>query len=131
VGADEKMTGRKWELPEDRNRLTKKQIVALFMEQDGKCCLCSQELKTKGHLPIDFIDEHINPLWRGGSNELQNRGLACKPCAGEKTSTEATARAKGKRVTERFIGVKKPKNPMPGSRNSRWKRRMDGTVEER
>lgn len=127
------MQERKWTLPEKRNKLTKKQIVALFIAQDGKCCLCRfQELQVKGHMPIEFIDEHVNPLWRGGGNEMQNRGLACIPCAGDKTSVEATERAKGRHVFERHIGVKKPKGrPMPGSRASGLRKRFDGTVERR
>jgi hypothetical protein len=118
---------RKWTLPEHRNKLTRKQIVALFMAQDGKCILCNQALQVKGHMPIEFIDEHIQPLWRLGSNELQNRGLACKPCAGEKTAVEAGERAKGLNVRDKHIGARKPKGrPMLGSKASRWKRTMSG-----
>jgi 5-methylcytosine-specific restriction endonuclease McrA len=121
------MTER-WTIPEDRKPLTRKQIAELFLRQQGRCPICTMRLETKGHEPVEFIDEHMDPLWRGGSNELNNRALVCKPCANAKTVKETSERAKGYRVRDRFIGAKKPRNPMPGSRNSKWKKRMDGTV---
>jgi len=41
-----------------------------------------------------MIDEHILPLWLGGSNDLSNRALYCIPCARAKTKREATERGK-------------------------------------
>lgn len=76
-------------------------------------------------MPVEFIDEHVNPLWRGGSNELKNRELWCKPCTVPKTATEATQRAKGYRVRDRHIGVEEKK---PGGFSQRYKRRMNGDV---
>jgi 5-methylcytosine-specific restriction endonuclease McrA len=117
--------GRKWTLVEERDRLTKKQIREIFMRQDGRCPNCSQQLQVKGHLPVEFIDEHVNPLWRGGSNELKNRELWCKLCAGDKTSMEATQRAKGNHVRDKYIGVEEKK---PGGFSRRYKRKMNGDV---
>ena len=120
-----------WTRPEDRRPLTRKQVAELFLAQDGKCPLCKQKLQTKGHVPVDFIDEHLTPLWRGGSNELPNRGLVCKPCAKVKTSEETSSRAKGYRVRDKHIGAVQTKSPMPFGRGSKWKKKIDGTVVER
>lgn len=120
---------RTWEPAEERNRLTRKQIAELFLRQDGRCPECGQKLHVKGNMPVKIIDEHVNPLWRGGKNELTNRELWCVPCAKEKTAAEAPERAKGLRVRDRHIGAKKSKRPMAGSRESGWRKRMDGTVE--
>jgi len=121
----------RWIIPEDRKPLTRKQTAELFLRQQGRCPICTQRLETKGHEPVEFIDEHMAPLWRGGTNEIENRALVCKPCAKAKTVREASERAKGHRVRDKFIGAKKSKNTMPGSRNSKWKKKLDGTVERR
>jgi hypothetical protein len=39
--------------------------------------------------------------------------------------------AKVKRVHQKHIGAKRPKGIIPGSKNSKWKRKMDGTVVRR
>lgn len=126
------MTERTWIIPQDRNKLTRKQVAELFLHQDGRCPICGQKLQTKGHMPVEFIDEHMKPLWKGGDNDLGNRGLVCKPCAKAKTAGEATDRAKGLRVRDKAIGAfKKASRPMAGSRGSGWKRKMDGSVVRR
>lgn len=43
----------------------------------------------------------------------------------------AVAPSVGQKGRHAHLGIRKAKRPMPGSRNSRWKRRMDGTVERR
>jgi 5-methylcytosine-specific restriction endonuclease McrA len=115
---------RTWIVPEDRKPLTRKQVVELFLRQDGLCPICGQKLQTKGHTPVEFIDEHMTPLWRNGSNELRNRSLVCKPCAKSKTSEESTDRAKGYRVRDKHIKAPVKKQ----SRQSPYRKKMDGTV---
>jgi 5-methylcytosine-specific restriction endonuclease McrA len=102
------MTERTWTLPEPRERLTRKQYAELYLRQDGRCPECLQRLEIKGGKPV-CVDEHINPLWRGGTNELNNRELWCEPCTKPKTAKEATDRAKGLRVRDKFIGAPKVK----------------------
>lgn len=120
------MTERRvWLLPEDRKPLTRKQRAALFLRQDGLCPCCSQKLHIKGHEDVTIIDEHVNPLWRGGSNDLSNRELWCSKCASDKTSGESTQRGKTLRQRDAHIGAKKPsKRPMMGSKASGWKCKM-------
>jgi 5-methylcytosine-specific restriction endonuclease McrA len=119
------VVGRRWQLVEQRDRLTPKQVKELFIRQDGRCPECGQELQVKGHIPVEFIDEHVEPLWRGGSNELKNRALYCKPCAGDKTSAEATQRAKSNKVQLKYMGIKKERR---SGFSKRFSKRMDGTV---
>jgi 5-methylcytosine-specific restriction enzyme A len=120
-----------WIPIDDRTRLTRKQIAVLFLSQDGLCPLCSMKLHTKGHVPVSFIDEHMLARGIGGSESMDNRALVCIPCAKAKTVADKGAIEKCKRVRDRHIGAKRSRNPMPGSRASGWRKRMDGTAERR
>lgn len=125
------MTERRWSLPEERDRLTRKQFVELFMRQDGRCPGCGQKLEIKGGRVV-CVDEHVNPLWRGGTNELKNRELWCKPCTIPKTSAETTQRAKVYRSRDKHIGaIKASKKPGRSLGNSRYKVKMNGDVVDR
>jgi len=123
---------RRWRIPEDRKPLSRKEYAEIFLRQDGRCPCCGQRLEVKGAREVEVWDEHVRPLWAGGTNELCNRELWCKPCTKPKTAAEATARAKSNAVRDKHIGAVKPKSrPIPGSRASAWKRKMDGTLVKR
>lgn len=109
---------------EPRKPLTAKQRLQLFIAHSGTCCLCRLKIGAQEA----WIDEHVMPLWLGGSNGIGNRAPAHVECAKHKTAAEATARAKGRRVAEKHFGAKVSHNPIPGSRRSKWKRKINGQV---
>lgn len=112
---------------EARKPLTPKQKLQMFLRHGGVCCICGGKIDSVR----DAWDEHQNPLWLAGDNSAENRAPAHEKCARQKTSTEATQRAKGRRVAAKHFGAKQVKRPMPGSRKSPWKRHMDGSVSRR
>lgn len=75
------------------------------------------------------VDEHLEPLWRGGSNVLTNRELWCKPCTKPKTAKEATERAKGNRVRDKHIGIDR-RSTSSGNRklSGRYSKRFNGDI---
>jgi hypothetical protein len=83
---------------EKRKPLTRAQLAELVLAQMGKCASCGERLDfaAKGKV----VDEHIQPLFSGGTNETSNRELRCKPCASVKTSAEAPGRAKVRRIEQ-------------------------------
>lgn len=112
-----------------RRPLTTLQRAKLFAEHDGICVICHHKIDG---VRERWIDEHIIPLSRGGTNEWDNRGPAHERCAREKTKSDNSGAAKDKRVFAKHIGARVHKSrPMPGSRASPWKKKMDGTVEKR
>ena len=83
---------------EKRKPLTRAQLAELVLSQMGKCASCGERLDFAGKGQV--VDEHIQPLFSGGSNETSNRELRCKPCASVKTSAEAPDRAKVRRIEQ-------------------------------
>jgi 5-methylcytosine-specific restriction endonuclease McrA len=103
---------------EPRKPLTTKQRAQLFIEHDGICCICHNKILKND----PWIDEHRVPLWLDGTNDWSNRAPAHVECARQKTAREAKTRAKGRRIAEKHMGAKRSKRPMPGGRNSKWKK---------
>lgn len=77
--------------------------------------------------------EHLDPDGLGGEPTLANCGVWCAvPCSSKKTHTQDNPRmAKADRVLKSTYGLKPKGRPMPGSRASGLRRRMNGTVERR
>lgn len=109
---------------EPRRPLTPKQRLKLFVERKGVCCICGLKIETMK----PWIDEHIQPLSMGGTNDWENRGVAHVGCAHKKTSKEATDRAKGQRIAEKHFGAHRSSHPMPCGRKSKFKKKMSGEV---
>jgi len=101
----------------------------LFMKRKGTCTICYQKIDAGKAWDID----HIIPLALGGTNEPENLQILCKPCHQSKTSQADIPRiAKTKRLKARHLGARSPSaRPIPGSRRSPWKRKLDGSVVRR
>lgn len=99
----------------------------IYLEAEGKCKHCTR-----------FIDgaalrgeyDHAVPLILGGSNRQSNLQLLCHECHAGKTKLDVKLKAKVARVRKRHLGIKKP-SKFFGSRDSGWKKKMDGTVVRR
>jgi 5-methylcytosine-specific restriction endonuclease McrA len=77
--------------------------------------------------------DHELPDWYGGEPTLENCRAICVRCHKHATHrVDAPAMAKARRNHEKHTGTKaKSRRPMPGSRASGFRKRMDGRVERR
>jgi 5-methylcytosine-specific restriction endonuclease McrA len=115
----------------ERKKLTPTARLRIWERDKGVCCLCS--VKIDG-VREKWIIEHLRALELGGADEPENMGPAHKACADAKTNGpngDHAMAAKAKRNKKAALGLSKSKNPLPGSKGSRWKRRMDGSVVRR
>lgn len=94
-----------------------------------QCENCGIELNVR----TGTIYEHLDADGLGGEPTLKNCGVFCFTCADIKTHTEDNPRmAKADRGARKNHGLqKKAKHPMPGSKASGFKRKMDGSVVKR
>ncbi len=126
-------------MTEKRRPLTRREFGFLIIKQDCLCgCGCKRRLDfTKPKL---VTDEHLNSLFSGGKNELENRALWLSECSKPKTTKEAPGRAKvrrieqgktqaDKRAAKKAEGKHRPIAGRGFDRN--LKRRMDGTIVRR
>jgi hypothetical protein len=96
------------------------------MKTDGRCYKCNQRLEIKG-----WDAEHPQALELLGPDDIEALMPICKPCHKVKTADDIGKVAKARSARDKHIGAKRPRNPLPGSKASPWRKRMDGTVERR
>ena len=57
-----------------RRNFNKKEKIALYLIQNGKCAACGRELKSGWH------GDHIKPFVRGGATDIINAQALCAEC---------------------------------------------------
>ena len=107
-----------------RQSISPMRRLKLFEDAGGICYLCGLKIQA-GQL---WDVEHRIPLALGGADNETNMSPAHKSCHAPKTVEDFGRIAKAKRQKAKHFGMNRPSNPMPGSRASKWRKRMDGTV---
>jgi 5-methylcytosine-specific restriction enzyme A len=116
-----------------RSEFSKATKLEAFKLADGCCENCG--LKIVGSI-APVIYDHIVPDALGGDNSLDNCQCLCTPCDKLKTFTpidgDIPRIAKAQRGLERRANVRQKRGrPLPGTKRSGLKKKMDGTVERR
>jgi len=111
-----------------RVRITTKMRADIFLSKGGMCHLCNMKV-VPGE---DWDVSHEIPLETGGKDDATNWFVAHRKCHRAHTSKiDIPLIAKVKRIHQKHVGATKSKTPMPMGRNSKWKRKMDGTIVRR
>jgi 5-methylcytosine-specific restriction enzyme A len=109
-----------------RREFSAKTKVQAFERAGGKCENCGRKL-----YPGDINYDHRIPDGCGGEPTLDNCNVQCKSCHAVKTKSDRRDIARVARIVRRHIGAEHRGRPMPGSKRSGLRKRMDGTVERR
>jgi 5-methylcytosine-specific restriction endonuclease McrA len=108
-----------------RAKLTPHRRLKVWESTRGQCVVCFQQIDG---VRERWIVEHIRALELGGADETNNMGPAHEICAQAKTHEDHQRAAKAKRQKIRHLGVRMAKRPMPCGRQSRWKKKIDGSI---
>lgn len=102
--------------------------VRVFLRFDGICQECKVKITTKR-----WVCDHRIAITNGGENRERNLGPIHETCDRTiKTPRDVKLKAKTYRIRKRHLGIRKSSSrPMPGSRASGLRKRIDGTVVRR
>lgn len=101
--------------------------VRVFERAGGKC----QECGVKIRQGMVWECDHVVALVNGGANAESNLECVCKPCHGLRTREDVAEKATLAKKRKKALGVSKSRSrPMPGTRASGIRKRMNGTVEK-
>lgn len=103
-------------------------VQARIAERYGrKCAHCGNAIGGGVKMAMD----HITALINGGSNSEDNLQPLCIPCHADKTKVDVALKSKTADIAKKHLGIIRPKGNWGAGRNSKWKRKMDGTTERR
>mgnify|MGYP001605238856 CR=1 FL=1 len=102
--------------------------VRVFQSQDGCCAECGKKMAVCGE---PFEIDHTTALVNGGENRESNLRALCGPCHKSKTRADVAEKSTVARKRRKHLGNRTTRQSLPGSRDSKWKRKIDGTVERR
>lgn len=117
-----------WIAAHDDQAIPPRVRLRVFQKHDGNCASCTRPL-FPGHWECD----HIIALANGGEHRERNLHPLCtSPCHSRKTRADVAEKSHVYKRAASHAGIKTRKgNPMPGSKASGLRKRMDGTVERR
>ena len=107
-----------------RKTISAKKRVALFAAHGGACHICGGKINVGEAWEV----EHRIPFAMGGADDESNWVPTHVKCHRVKTTEDVGNIAKAKRREARHIGVRVSKSPLPFGRQSKYKRKMDGSV---
>ncbi len=112
-----------------RRKMTPSRALKIWEANSGICILCGEPIDGARD---DWFIEHPRALELGGPDEDEHLGPAHWFHKAQKDADDHSAAARSKRIKRRHLGIKTRKGPpIPGSRDSGWKRKMDGTLVRR
>ncbi len=102
--------------------------VRVFERMNGRCGVCTRKIRAGE----PWTCEHLVALINGGENRETNLGVTCQNCLPAKNAADVAEKSAVYRKKAKHLGAgSTAARPIPGSKASPWKKRMDGTVERR
>lgn len=99
--------------------------LRVFEKHGGRCTICTRKIQ-----PVEsWTCEHVKALINGGENAEPNLGVTCKNCLPAKNAADVAEKARVYKVRSKHLGLKpKAKHKIPGSKGTRWKKKISGEV---
>jgi 5-methylcytosine-specific restriction endonuclease McrA len=109
-----------------RRSISTKERARLFTLHGGCCHICEGKI----HVGEAWDVSHVIPLALGGDDDDVNRMLAHRKCHRVRTSEQDIPFiARAKRRAANHAGARAPSSrPLPGGRNSKWRKKISGEV---
>jgi 5-methylcytosine-specific restriction endonuclease McrA len=103
--------------------------LRVFLRFHGVCHCCERKITTGE----TWVCDHMQALINGGENRENNLAPLCDWCDKRvKTPADVAEKSRTYRRRAKHLGIKPRKaRPMPGTKASGWKRKMNGTLERR
>lgn len=102
--------------------------LRVFDRCGGRCHISGRKIRPGDRWEMD----HVIALCNGGENRESNLAPAIYEEHRQKTAADVKQKAKDASVRARHLGIKpKSRRAVPGSKDSPWKRKVNGTTVRR
>lgn len=104
--------------------IPKRVKLRVFERHNGICHISGRKITA-----ADVWDcDHIVALCNGGEHRERNLAPALRDKHRAKTAEDVAVKSKTARVRNKHLGIRGKGRPMPGSRASRFKKKLSGEV---
>lgn len=93
---------------------------------EGKCHACGRKIRAGERWTL----EHLIAIINGGRNAEDNLCLTCSNCLPVKNAADVAEKSKVYAIRSKHLGIRK-RSTFACSRDSGWKKRMNGEVVKR
>src|ERR1700675_1296832 len=101
--------------------------MRVFERFNGRCHKCTRSIRPGE----PWTCEHLSALINAGQNREGNLGITCCNCLPLKNAADVAEKSQIYRKKSKHLGLRKSSRPVPGSRNTPWKKKMSGEVVKR
>jgi 5-methylcytosine-specific restriction protein A len=98
-------------------------------QRDGGTCQCGCTRRITPGTP--WMTDHAVALVNGGQNRESNLRTLLVDCHARKTAGDVAEKSVVAKVAKKHVGLHHAKRPMPGSRRSPWRKKINGEVVRR
>ena len=98
--------------------------LRVFERFSGVCQITGRKIGPADKWDVD----HVIALANGGEHREGNMQPVLRAPHRAKTAEDVAQKKKDDRVRKKHLGIHKPKSTLPGSRGSKWKRKVNGQV---
>ena len=113
-----------WIAKHDDVAIPKRVKLRVFERAGGICHISGRKITAADQWDCD----HIVALCNGGEHRESNLAPALRDKHRAKTAEDVGIKSKTARVRAKHLGIKRSARPMPGSRASKWKQKLNGQV---
>jgi len=111
----------------DDERIPPRVMLRVLDRYNSRCALCGGEMTPARRWQCD----HIKALINGGEHRESNLQPLHVTCHKKKTRGDLALKRKIARVRRKHLGLQMSRHPLPGGRDSPWKRTMGGKTVRR
>ncbi len=113
-----------WIARHDDEAIPPRVRARVFERAGGICHISGRKITAADQWDCD----HIVALCNGGEHRESNLAPALRDKHRAKTAEDVAAKSKTARVRAKHLGIRRSARPMPGSRASKWKKKLNGQV---
>ena len=106
----------------DDAAIPKRVRLRVLDAHDGICALTGRKIRPGDEWDLD----HRVALANGGEHRESNLQPVLRAAHRKKTAADVAQKAKDRRVRAKHLGLHKPKTTIPGSKGSKFKRKVGG-----
>jgi 5-methylcytosine-specific restriction protein A len=105
--------------------------LRVFEAHQGRCHISGRKITPADAWDCDHVVALVNWSGEGHGNRESNLAPALRDKHREKTAADVAEKSMIRRKRAKHLGIKPKGRPIPGSKASGWRKRMDGTAERR